>query len=384
MTALAALPAEIRKQKDERWKYTDLSFLESEPFQLTEKVASSKQLDDIIASRRLPGESILLVCVNGFFMQELSDLAKLPEQTRVSQAISEPGNYAGYPFAKLNAENSTDGLYLHIPNDYELNLPIHVLSLMIGGENKIAHPRHHIILGKNAQATFVEECYSLSLQRYMVNTVSNIIVNENAKLTHIKIQAEGEQAIHMASTFVTQKKHAETEFISFGIGGLFARDDLIIQLQESGANCKAAGFYHLRRDKQYVDNHVDITHAASHCTSEMLYKGILEKQSKAVFNGRLLVEKDAQKTLAYQANNHLLLSKTAEAYSKPELEIYADDVKCKHGATTGQLDQDALFYLRSRGIEKDEAMQMLLQGFAEDILNRITHPGIKARVQEML
>ncbi len=155
-------------------------------------------------------------------------------------------------------------------------------------------------------------------------------------------------------------------------------------MQEPGAACQASGFYHLHRAHQYIDHHVEINHVAPHTNSEMVYKGILDNQSRAVFNGRLFVKKDAQKIVAHQANHNLLLSNRAEIYSKPELEIYADDVKCKHGATTGQLDQDALFYMRARGIGYQEAVNILLQGFADEIIDRVHHKGVKMRVKELV
>ena len=218
----------------------------------------------------------------------------------------------------------------------------------------------------------------------MMNMMTTIHVAKNAKMQHYKIQQEGRKAVHLASHFVHQQQNSTFSHVNFSSGALFARDDLVVQLLESGAECHTGGFYHLRYDQQFIDNHVVINHVAAHSNSDMLYKGIMENKSRAVFNGRLHVEKNAQKILAYQANHNLLLSKDAEVYSKPELEIYADDVKCKHGATTGQLDEQALFYMRSRGIPRHEALSILLQGFAEEIMQRITHEGIRRRVQEAL
>ena len=166
----------------------------------------------------------------------------------------------------------------------------------------------------------------------------------------------------------------------FNMGADFARDDVAITLQQTGAKCHTSGFYHTSRDNQYVDHHVDVLHAAAHTQSDMLYKGIIDKKSRAVFNGRLHVAAGAQKIQAVQGNHHLLLSASGEAYSKPELEIYADDVKCRHGATTGQLDQDALFYLRARGIPYKEAVHILLKSFAEDVLQRIQDKAIQEQI----
>lgn len=383
------IKTELPSQKDERWKYADLSFLTKNKYTLA-KMMEAHDLVDVIHQHRLQkGESILIVFVNGYFMPGLSDLAKLPVSVIVQylnrdNVLPQTIDAKKYVFANLNAESFSDGLFLEVPDECKLEMPIHLLSLTLGEDQSIAQPQHRIVLGQGSEATIIEEHFSFSEQAYVVNMVTTISIEKNAILNHYKIQHEGRQAVHIANTFVYQKQNSHASFLNISIGSLFARDDLVIHLQESGANCSTSGFYRLRTNNQYIDNHVDINHEAPHSTSDMLYKGIVDANARAVFNGRLHVEKNAQKITAYQANHHLLLSKGAEAYSKPELEIYADDVKCKHGATTGQLDQDALFYLRSRGIEKTEAMSLLLQGFAEEILNRITHPGIKARIQEML
>ncbi len=218
----------------------------------------------------------------------------------------------------------------------------------------------------------------------MMNVVTHMNLGKEAQFDYCKIQTESNQAIHVAHTFIQQRQDSKATLTYFSTGGAFARDEVMVKLLEPGADCRTGGFYHLNEDNQYIDYHVDIDHVAPRSQSEMLYKGILDKKSRAVFNGRLYVGKNAQKILAYQANHNLLLSKTAEVYSKPELEIYADDVKCKHAASTGQIDQEALFYLRSRGISHQDALTILLRGFTQDILERITHPGIRMRIEERL
>ncbi|VVC74738.1 FeS cluster assembly protein SufD [Aquicella siphonis] len=385
-------------RKDERWKYTDLGFLSQQHYSTARRIEPSR-LTDVIHQHRLQRcESIMLVLVNGYFMSELSDLSRLPanviacsvaealikQAEQAQTALSRTIDAQKYPFAALNAAMFVDGLFLSVPEDCELDVPVHLLSLVIGEDNLIAHPHHLIALGKNSRLTLVEEYFSLSSQAYMMNVVTSVTLDEHARLQHIKIQQEGRQAVHMANSFVNQKKDSHASFVNFSTGGTFARDDLVIGLREPGADCHTGGFYRLRHENQYIDNHVDIDHAAQRSNSEMLYKGIIDARARAVFNGRLHVERNAQKILAYQANHNLLLSREAEVYSKPELEIYADDVKCKHGATTGQLDHEALFYLRSRGIDRETAVNMLLSGFADEIIQRVEHPGIRLRVQEAI
>ncbi|MBX3708446.1 MAG: Fe-S cluster assembly protein SufD [Gammaproteobacteria bacterium] len=384
-------------RKDERWKYTDLIFLANKPF-ANAKQESVDYLVEIIHQYRLQrSESIMIVFVNGYFVPVLSDLAKLPSNViacNMDTALQQypemikanwpsPINAHNYPFGSLNVAMFNNGLFLWLPDSCQLTMPIHLLSLAIGEDEFITHPHHLFVLGQNSKLELVEEYFSLVSHSYMMNIVTTINAGKNAKLDYYKIQQESKQAVHMAHTFIHQQQNSQVSLTNFSFGSLFARDDVVIKLQEAGADCHTSGFYHLRHDNQYVDNHIDISHAAPHSHSEMLYKGIVDKKSRAVFNGRLCIEKNAQKILAYQANHNLLLSNEAEVYSKPELEIYADDVKCKHGATTGQLDQEALFYLRSRGIEREKAIAMLLQGFSEEIIQRITHPGIKLRVQEI-
>lgn len=275
-----------------------------------------------------------------------------------------------------------DGLFIYLPDGCRLETPIHLLSLITDDSDFIAQPHHLIILGKQSKMVYTEEHHALVSSAYFMNTVTSIYLHQDAVLEQYKLQRESLNAAHMANTFIYQHKNSEVSLVNITSGGLFSRDDVVVKLQEAGANCKTSGFYRLRHDNQYIDHHIDINHQAPHSQSEMLYKGIADKKSRAVFNGRLHIEKDAQKILAYQANHNLLLSHDAEIYSKPELEIYADDVKCKHGATTGQIDDEALFYLRSRGINKADAINIMLAGFSEEVLKRVIHEGIRQRAEE--
>lgn len=385
-------------RENEHWKYTDFAALKNQSFEFT-MLPEAASISDRLPSLRLPTtDSILLVILNGYFMPALSDMHKLPEQViachlqdaltthaaLVNQCHLTEIDAQQYPFAKMNAMMFTDGLFLWIPNHICLSLPIHLLSIAESENEFVAHPRHLIGLGDQSQITVIEEYVALSNKPYMMNVVTNLVTGNNATLEHVKIQRENHLAIHMANTFVKQQQYSKTTFSGFSLGGRFSRDDLVVTLQERGAACKASGFYRLQQDDQYMDHHVEIRHAASYSSSDMLFKGIVDKKSRAVFNGKLRVMTNAQQIVASQANHNLLLSQNAEVYSKPELEIDADDVKCQHGATTGQLDQEALFYLRARGIPQAEAVNILLQGFAEDLLDRISYPDIRQRVRESM
>jgi Fe-S cluster assembly protein SufD len=388
----AGLPA----RQNERWKYADLNFLHHKQYTLADKTEAT-HLEDAIQQHRLQREeNILLVMVNGYFIPALSDMNKLPPGViacTLSEAIQKHPDIiqsnglhqidaSKYPFGSLNAALFVDGLYLQIPDHCEVIHTIHLLSLMTGEEEKITHPRHMVILGKQSKVTLFDEYFSSPEQMYMVNSVTTVHVSDNAKLNYYKAQQSSAHVVQMTYTLIRQQKNSNVTWMDFNLGGTFARDDIFVDLQEAGADCRTAGFYRIVNGQ--LDHHIDIQHKAPCSYSEMLYKGIVDRKARAVFNGRLHVAKDAQKITAYQANHHLLISNVAEAYSKPELEIYADDVKCKHGATTGQLDNEALFYLRSRGIPHAEAVNILLQGFSEEIVQRITHPGIQMRIREML
>ncbi len=385
-------------RKDERWKYADLSFLANKNY-VTAKQIDVNSLRETVKQHRLKnGESILLVLVNGSLAPELSDVTKLPKNANVcsiSEAITKhadlihahwPASISAqqYPFAALNAAMFVDGLFFYLPDGTQLETPIHLLSLVDDDNDFIAQPHNLIILGKQSKMVFTEEHHGLVNAGYFMNIVTSIHLHQDAVLEQYKLQRESLNATHMANTFIYQHKNSDVSLVNITTGGLFSRDDVVVKLQEAGANCKTSGFYRLRYDNQYIDHHIDINHQAAHSQSEMLYKGIADKKSRAVFNGRLHIEKDAQKILAYQANHNLLLSNDAEIYSKPELEIYADDVKCKHGATTGQIDEEALFYLRSRGIQKADAINIMLAGFSEEVLKRVTHAAIRQRAQEYL
>ena len=352
--------------------------------------------ESILQHKLLHGESILLVMMNGFFMPEFSEMHKLPEEILVCSMQTaldaheeliktcwhKQVDTKKYPLTSLNIATPA-GLFICLPDHFALTMPIHLLSLHLD-EDTIAQPQHIFMLGQQSRLHIVEEYFSLSEQSYKLNVVANILLGKQAELTHDKIQQEGRHATHAAYYFVMQKQESKTKFHHFATGGETSVDHLIVKLQEQGASCETAGLYFLQHDQQQVDYHIDIDHVAIHTESKMLYKGVLKNKSRANFTGRVHVAKQAQKTLAYQANHNLLLSPTAEVYSKPILEIYADDVKCKHGATVGQLDQAALFYLRSRGIEESIATNMLLEGFAQEVLQEITHPGIKQRAEMMV
>lgn len=383
-------------KRDERWKYADFGFLQNHAFVSSAPFQDEGDLIDIIAQHRLQKEdSILLLMVNGHFISWLSDLIKLPEGVEVLSLKESyvqhadllmnqsalPDSLLNYPLASLNAATCQDGLFLYVREGVEIEKPIHFLSLHLGSEASYSSIQNYFILEKSAKVTILEEHYANNERVYFSNSTTSVRVNDEAMLSYYKLQEEGKCATHIAHAFIEQARQSTVDWMQFTKGALFARDDLTVNLKGEGALCRTSGFYQLYQDKQYRDHHIDMNHLAPRSQSEMLYKGILDWKTRAVFNGKVFVEKDAQKILAHQANHHLLLSNAAEACSSPELEIYADDVQCKHGATSGQLDQDALFYMRSRGIEAMDATRILLQGFAEEVFERIARPSIKFHIE---
>lgn len=259
--------------------------------------------------------------INGCFAPALSDVSQLP--------------------AGVTLRGIEGGLFLSLADLCEVTQPVKFIY-MTDGQVEAINIKHIIELGKQSKLTLVDE-----------------------------FSGQPEKSAYTTDVRITQKQDSLLSLVCLKNGAKSSHDIIHVTLAETGAACKTAGFYHVQRDNQSVNYHLTIEHAAAHTTSDMLFKGIAENKSRAGFTGRLHVHPHAQKMIAQQANHHLLLTHNAEVYSKPELEIYADDVKCKHGATTGQLDQDALFYLRARGIAEDEAKRMLIAGFAEEVFQRV-------------
>lgn len=381
-------------QKQERWKYTNLDLLDQHSFSLVTPAPqiNAERLDEY---RLSADDTIRIVLVNGQLDKDLSDLSALPTGVIACSMQTASKQHAEYlqahlkqdidptqhPFVSLNTALFRDGLFLYVPDNVTLNTPLHLLNVTCVEQPSLINLSHLLVLGKHASLTCLQEYISLNNGVYFNNVVTRVIANRGAILHKTKLQTESSAALHLENTLITQQQDSDISMTSLGCEALFSRDDTTAFLNESGAKCRTSAFYYTKYDQQYVDHHVDVEHKAQHTHSEMLYKGIVDKKSRAVFNGRLYVDKCAQKTSALQTNHHLLLSGKAEAYAKPELEIYADDVKCRHGATTGQLDADALFYLRARGIEEAEARQILLAGFADDIFQGVDNALLRHYVR---
>ncbi len=290
----------------------------------------------------------------------------------VGRYLGRIAEFAARPFAALNTALSSDGAFVSVPDGVALEHAIQLLFITTGpaGVPVMTHPRVLIVAGDRSQARIVETYAGDPGQTYFSNAVTEVFAGEHAVLDHYKVQEESAAAFHVASLHVHASRGTAFASHSFSLGAKLARNDVIALLDGEGAECTLNGLY-LADGERLVDNHTTIDHARPHCPSHEIYKGILSGRARAVFNGKIIVRPDAQKTDAKQTNRALLLTDDASINTKPQLEIFADDVKCTHGAAVGQLDEDAIFYLRARGLTYFEARDMLIHAFAGDILSRV-------------
>lgn len=285
-------------------------------------------------------------------------------------------------FQALNSAMLGHGLFIYLPAGVSLSDPL----LLSHWQEKSLHAtylRHVIVLEEGSSASIIEDYFGKSATTYVTNTITEVYLAEKAKLVHYKIERESKQAFHTGHLVVKQAAGSQLESHAFSFGGQWVRSDISIRLEAPEAQCAMNAIY-APSEGQHIDHHTTVTHAAPHCRSKQDYKGILTGHSCAVFNGRVIVDKDAQHTEAKQQNKNLLLSKHAEVYTKPQLEIFADDVSCTHGATVGQLDEDALFYLATRGIARSEAHRYLIQAFAIENLRNVADEGFRDWIRTLL
>ncbi|HVE43751.1 MAG TPA: SufD family Fe-S cluster assembly protein [Gammaproteobacteria bacterium] len=376
----------LPKKNNPYWKHADFSAWQSIG-SLALAPTQTESLQVLVRDRRLTTAGACFVWVNGCFVEALSDVAGSPIRYTREKKTKEKIQFSKdqYPFAYFNAQQSSEELLLSVPANTEIASPIHLLFITTASESFIAHPQIRWSIGDGAKLTVFEEHANAEEASYVINQVSTISLGKGAVCHYHKLQKEGNAAMQLATISLNQQQDSQALFTFTSCGAAFARDDLVVKLAESGASCATYGFYHLQQADQYIDHHIDIVHDAAYTQSDMLYKGILKDQSRAVFNGRVTIQKDAKKAVARQANHNLLLANTAEVFSQPDLAVHAEDVRsCKHGVTVGQVDQDALFYLTTRGIPRSEAMAMLLAGFAEEMMHFISNNDVKKRIQQVI
>ena len=371
---------------DEDWRFTSVAPIAKLNFQLAGAVAvngaETKALDESVFAA-LAGHR--LVFVNGFFSAKLSRILPVSGGVRIESlaaalakdaALIEKhlGQYAqvkGNPFAALNQAAFADGAFIFVPKDVTVAEPVQLIYISSAKHNgETILPRNLVIAEANSRLTVVESYISTTSAAYFTNAVTEIVAGDNASVEHVKVQDESSEAFHIATIAGEFGRASNVSVHSFALGAKLSRNNIRTKLAGEGLECILNGLY-LTKDEQLADHHMVVEHAQPHCASHEYFNGILDDKSKGVFHGRILVRQIAQKTDAKQTNKNLLLSDDATADTKPQLEIYADDVKCTHGATIGQLNDESIFYLRSRGIGTDMARQMLIHAFAGEIIERI-------------
>ena len=373
--------------KQEAWRHTSVAPIAEGSFELAKPPARIPQLDDI-RPFLLFEAGYRLVFVDGFFQPSLStpffdDIQSLTHvvthrQDLVRQHLGKYAATQDRPFSALNTAFVSDGAFVHVPAKATVAEPIQLLFLA-SGKPVVTHPRNLVVIEREARASVVETYASLSDGPYCTNSVTEVVVGEAGRVDYHRVQRESARAYHVATTQTHQTRDSTVNLHSVAFGAKLARHDIGSVMAGPGGTLILNGLYLLAGD-QHADHHTTIDHAADHCASHEYFNGVLDDKSRGVFTGRIIVRPGAQKTDSKQTNNNLLLSADAHADSQPQLEIYADDVKCTHGSTVGPLDPRALFYLRSRGLGEREARRLLTYGFAAEILGRMEVATLRAQL----
>jgi Fe-S cluster assembly protein SufD len=383
--------------KDEEWKYTSIAPLLKYNFVPTyEKKNVSKEFIKSLLFDEM--EHSLIVFINGRYSAEHSDLLNLPEGVIVGSIANEIknnnevllkhfGKYADYQnhiFTALSTAYTEDGAFILVPTGKIVEEPIHIIFITTEGNEKIlTQPRNLFVAEKSSQVTIIEHYVGNEENIYFTNAVTEIVADENAIVDHIKLQEESKKAFHIARMEVDQERNSNFSSHLISTGADLSRNEFNAKFNDEGGECKLNGLF-MVDGTQLFDAHTLMDHANPHCNSHEHYKGILDDKSRGVFNGKVIVRQDAQKTTAFQENNNILLSDEALVNTKPQLEIFADDVKCSHGATIGQMDDEAKFYLKSRGIGEEVSNGILLHAFASDVVTSIKIESIRNYIEEII
>lgn len=374
--------------RDEDWRFTNLGALTRTPFRLGRKGARTLAASGL-ATWRIENAAARMVFINGHFLPELSTRGGFLEGLTVHSIHEEikrhpeaaAEHFARFlrderdPFCALNLAFAEDGAYVHVPRGMTVKRPIHLLFVSAAeAEPVMMHPLNLIVVDEEAQASIVEDYVSVGGEApALSNVVTELVVGRNSTVEHTLIEREHRAAYNLSTLRIEQERNGNVASHSLLLGGALVRNNVHPRLAGEGSECLINGLF-VGDGEQHLDNYMLVEHLSQHCTSRQFYNGILDDRAHGVFHGRIVVYKDAQKTDAKQTNRNLLLSDDAQIDTKPQLEIYADDVKCTHGATIGQIEEEALFYLRSRGIAEVDARQLLLHAFAGECLDRMM-PG---------
>lgn len=383
----AGLPA----AKDEEYKFTNLTKALSEQIDFDLPTPTFSQGNATVDDMKIKGlEAYTLVFLNGSFQPALSNLPEIEGLTVMpfAQALKEKTEVVNRlfgtqakaendPFIAMNTAFSREGAFIEIGSKVVADKPIALYFVGDSSQTKLSyHVRNMVVAHPFAEATIIEKFDTPGSHESFTNVVNEFSVNEGANIQYFKIENDTEKAYHVSNTHASQEANSTFTANTITLNGAMVRNNLNISLDAEDCQSHMNGLYVLK-GKTHVDNHTVVDHVKPNSYSNELYKGIMDDRSKGIFNGKIFVRQDAQKTNAFQSNKNVLLSDKATVNTKPQLEIWADDVKCSHGCTTGQLDLEALFYLQSRGIQKDKARAMLLHAFASDVLENINNEAIK-------
>ncbi len=383
--------------RHEDWKYTDIRPLTARDYEFAgigEDTVPAVGIPDV-EGLETAGR---IVFVNGRFAPGLSALDQLPGGVAIGSLAAAIANHpdevrarlgrampeGSHGFGALNDAFVNDGLFIHLDAGAAVDLPVEVVFATTDGDAApLVQPRNLVLLGEGARLNLVERTVGAGETPYLNNMVCEVFLDGDARLEYVKLQEDGERGGSIAGLFVRQRAGSSAVVNTVSLGGMLLRNDIRVYLDEAGAECALNGLA-LGSGRQHIDNHTTIEHVAGECVSREFYKSVLDGRARSVFHGRIIVHQDAQKTDSEQRNENLLLSRDAEVDTKPQLEIYADDVKCSHGATVGQLDEDAVFYLRSRGIDEAEARALLTIAFADAAVAPVTSDALRAYIDRRI
>lgn len=385
--------------KDERWRFTNVDRIAQTEFGAPPADGETGDVplfEDLVFGD--PKTRIVATFVNGRFAADLSSLSGLPEGVLVgglAGALAEHGDLvrsylsrhadtAGNPFTALNAAFIQDGAFVYVPTDVDLARPVQLVFVTTAADApSVSHPRNLVIVGRGSRMSLVETYLGIAGSIYWTNAVTEVVVGENAVVDAYRVQRESELAFHTATSVSYQERNSVFSVNVFAFGSALSRHDLTAVLDGEGAEATLNGLT-LLAGRQHVDHHTTIDHAKPHCNSWEMFNGIFDERARGVFTGRIIVRPGAQKTDSKQTNNNLLLSKNARADSQPQLEIYADDVRCTHGATLGPIDPRQMFYIRSRGLSEQQARGLLTYGFGVEILNAVAIDELRDRLDGII
>jgi Fe-S cluster assembly protein SufD len=384
-------------KKDEEWKYTSLNSILKYDYSVFPKNNKSIEYKDVKIYFLHEIESYKIVFVDGVYSSFLSDTShEIADICILSSALKRPkykmiiDRYFGKIASKnesltsLNTAFSKEGAFINIPKNTVLPKPIQIINFSTGAESEIMlQPRNLLVVGENSHVEIYERHQSLNDNVVLTNAVTEIFANKRAIVDFYKVQNDKKSASLVDNTYVQQKESSVVSVSTFSFGGKLTRNNLEFHHEGEHITSNLNGIT-IIEDKQHVDNHTLVKHKFENCESHELYKGIYDDASTGVFNGKVIVDREAQKTNAYQQNDNILVGDKASVNAKPQLEIFADDVKCSHGCTIGQMDENALFYMRSRGIPKKEAKALLLFAFGNDVVEKIKIPALKKRITKLI